>query len=42
MPLPGNSLQRHSLQQQIIDLTAKVRQIEVGVMDVKASTERRV
>lgn len=35
------SLQRHSLQQQIIDLSNKLRQLEIGIMDVKSSSERR-
>lgn len=36
------SMQSHSLQQQIVELTTKVRQLEIGIMDVKASTDRRV
>ena len=37
-----NILQKHSLQQQIIDLNSKVRQLELTIIDVKASTDRKV
>lgn len=36
------SLQKYSMAQQIVELTTKVRQLEIGIMDVKAASERKV
>lgn len=37
---PGVS--RHSVQQQVIDMNTKVRQLEIGIMDVQAASERKL
>jgi hypothetical protein len=34
-------MQNHTLQQQIVDLTTKVRQLEINIMDTKATTDRK-